>query len=179
MGRLLGSVTPENQEVQASQQRVRDILFRDKPTSHYYGWVVATFAPWSSIPSRGGKCPKGKSLPLRVVEVARDGIKADNKTLDVLRAAAHHYQEIIDTKNALLAKTLSGTPAEIRQRLGLQIRTWKNDWKLGILLALLQETMAHRDFGEGNIYPSTFGILIILSDNLQWSKNMTSSLRTL
>lgn len=153
MGRLLGSATHENQEVQASQQRVRDILFRDKPTLHYYAWMVATFAPWSSIPTRGGKCPKGKSLPLRVVEVARDGIKADNKTLDVLRAAAHHYREITETKNAALAKTLSGTTAEIRQRLGLQIRTWKNDWKLCVLLALLQETMEHRDFGEGKICP--------------------------
>ena len=151
LARLLRSESSDSQEFQATTKRIRDILFRDDSTL-YYAWMVATFAPWTSIPSRTVKGPKGKPLPPRAVEVARDSLRTDNKTLNVLRAAAQHYEEIIKTKTALLTKELSGTPAEIRQRIGLQIRMWNKDWKLCILLAILQEVMGLRDFSEGKIH---------------------------
>jgi tRNA nucleotidyltransferase/poly(A) polymerase len=152
LARLLRPEPIDNQEFQASTKRVRDILFRDKSTL-YHAWMVATFAPWCFIPARCVKGPKGKPLPPRVVEVARDSLRTDNKTLNGLRAAAQHYEEIIKTKTAFLAKELSGTPAEIRQRIGLQIRAWNKDWKLCILLAILHEVMGLRDFSEGKIHP--------------------------
>jgi hypothetical protein len=149
MARLLHSEA-DSEEVQAVTKRVRDILFRDE-TTIYYAWIIATFAPWTSIPSRSGK--GSKPVPPRAVEVGRDSLRTDNKTLNALRAAALHYKETIATKNALLAKEMSGTPAEIRQRVGLQIRSWNKDWKLCILLAIVQEAMAFRDFAEGKIHP--------------------------
>jgi tRNA nucleotidyltransferase/poly(A) polymerase len=141
----------DSQEVQAVTKRIHDILFRDESTL-YYAWMVVTFAPWSSIPSRPAKGPKGRPLPPRAAEVGRDSLRTDNKTLNVLRAAAQHHEEIIQTKNALLAKKLSGTPAEIRQRIGLQIRTWNKDWKLCVLQAILRELMQLRAFSEGKIH---------------------------
>ncbi|KAJ5952764.1 uncharacterized protein N7479_011177 [Penicillium vulpinum] len=150
LARLLCPKAGDSEEVQAVTKRVRDILFRDE-TTIYYAWIVATFAPWTSIPGRTGK--GSKPLPPRAVEVGRDSLRSDNKTLSAIRAATLHYKETISTKNALLAKQMNGTPAEIRQRIGLQMRSWNKDWKLCILLAIMQETMAGRDFAEGKIHP--------------------------
>ncbi|OQE44641.1 hypothetical protein PENCOP_c002G04053 [Penicillium coprophilum] len=145
MARLLHPEAGDSEEVQAVTERVRDILFRDE-TTIYYAWMIATFAPWTSIPGRTGKGTK--PLPPRAVEVGRDSLRTDNKTLNALRASALHYKEAIVTKNALLANEISGTPAEIRQRIGLQLRSWNKDWKLCILLAIMQEAMALREFAE-------------------------------
>ncbi|KAJ5800295.1 uncharacterized protein N7518_002363 [Penicillium psychrosexuale] len=145
LARLLHPEAGDSDELQAVTKRIREILFRDK-TTIYYAWMIATFAPWTSIPGRTGK--GSKPLPPRAVEVGRDGLRSDNKTLNALRAAALHYKETIATKSALLANKMSGTPAEIRQCIGLQMRSWNKDWKLCILLAILQENMALRDFAE-------------------------------
>lgn len=150
LARLLHPEAGDSEELQAVTKRIREILFRDE-TTIYYAWMIATFAPWTSIPGRTGKGPK--PLPPRAVEVGRDSLRSDNKTLSALRAAALHYEETITTKTSLLANEISGTPAEIRQRIGLQMRSWNKDWKLCILLAILQENMAHRDFAEGKIHP--------------------------
>lgn len=152
LARLLRPESGDSEEVRTVTKRIRDILFRDE-TSIYYAWMVATFAPWTSIPSRPVKGPKMRPLPPRAVEVGRDSLRADNKTLNAVRAAALNYQEIIATKTALLANQITGTPAEIRQQLGLQIRSWNKDWKLCVLLAIMQEAMALRDFAEGKLYP--------------------------
>ncbi|KAJ5250034.1 hypothetical protein N7489_000444 [Penicillium chrysogenum] len=144
LARLLHPEAGDSEEVQAVTKRIRGVLFRDE-TTIYYAWMIATFAPWTSIPGRTGK---GKPLPPRAVEVGRESLRSDNKTLNALRAAALHYKETIATKNALLSNQMSGTPAEIRQRIGLQMRSWNKDWKFCILLAILQENMALRDFAE-------------------------------
>ncbi|KAJ5841890.1 hypothetical protein N7534_011720 [Penicillium rubens] len=144
LARLLHPEAGDSEEVQAVTKRIRGVLFRDE-TTIYYAWMIATFAPWTSIPGRTGK---GKPLPPRAVEVGRESLRSDNKTLNALRAAALHYKETIATKNALLTNQMSGTPAEIRQRVGLQMRSWNKDWKFCILLAILQENMALRDFAE-------------------------------
>ncbi|CAI7632789.1 unnamed protein product [Penicillium glandicola] len=145
LARLLHPEAGDSEEIQAVTKRVHDILFRDE-TTIYYAWMIATFAPWTSIPGRTGK--GSKPLPPRAVEVGRDSLRTDNKTLNALRAAALHYKETIATKTALITNQMSGTPAEIRQRIGLQMRSWNKDWKLCILLAILQENMALRGFAE-------------------------------
>ncbi|KAJ5812950.1 TRNA nucleotidyltransferase [Penicillium robsamsonii] len=150
MARLLHPEADNSEEVRAVTKRVRNILFRDE-TTIYYAWMITTFAPWTSIPARAGK--GSKPVPPRAVEVGRDSLRTDNKTLNALRASALHYKETIATKNALLANEMSGTPAEIRQRVGLQMRSWNKDWKLCILLAIMQEAMALRDFAEGKLHP--------------------------
>lgn len=128
--------------------------------SAYYAWIIATFAPWCSVPKRAGRDGRNKSFPERAVEVARESLRSDNKTLNLLRDGAAHYRDIIDCKSDLFAKSperLTGTPAEIRKKVGLQIRTWGKDWKLCSVLAMLQEVMQERDFAEGENTPLSKG----------------------
>ncbi|KAJ5611828.1 hypothetical protein N7528_008933 [Penicillium herquei] len=127
-------------------QRVRALLL---PSEHcvYYAWMVAAFAPWTSIPPRGSTDPpKPRPPPVRAVEVGRDSLRTDNKTLTILRDASYNYKDIIPCKSSLLGETINGSPAEIRQTVGLRIRSWGRDWKLCVILAILQEVMQGRDF---------------------------------
>jgi hypothetical protein len=151
LARLLHPKPEDSQGVQAAAKRICDITMSDE--TRYYAWMVATFAPWSSVPGRTVTGGKAKPIPPRSVEVGRDSLRTDNKTLNILRAAALHFEEVIQTKTALLANALSGTPAEIRQRIGLQIRSWNKDWKLCLLLGIMQEVMRKRDFADGKSFP--------------------------
>ncbi|KAJ5329487.1 hypothetical protein N7452_009877 [Penicillium brevicompactum] len=147
LARMLRSEPSDDPEAAAATKRVCGILFSDKSTI-YYSWMVATFSPWFSRPPRPMKGKEKRPPPPRAVEVGRDSLKTDNKNLTVLRAAALNYEEITQTKTALLSNNITGTPAEIRQRIGLLIRAWNKEWKLSILGAILQEVMGHRDFTE-------------------------------
>lgn len=129
-------------------KNVRDFLIRDKLES-YYAWMIAAFAPWSSVPTRVARGPKAKPLPARTAEVARDSLRADNKTIAVIGDAAHNWQAITDIKNAVLEGRMDGTAAEVRQQVGLHIRSWKKDWRLCILLSILQEIMRGGEFTSG------------------------------
>ncbi|KAJ6096127.1 hypothetical protein N7486_006873 [Penicillium sp. IBT 16267x] len=124
-----------------------ELLVRDK-ASIYYTWMIAAFAPWTSIPPRASSGPTHKPPPTRAVEVGRDSLRTDNKTLQILRDATSNYKDVTACKSALRENTLSGTPAEIRQQIGLRIRSWGKDWKLCVVLAILQEVMQGRDFSE-------------------------------
>lgn len=115
---------------------------------------------------------KGKEKrppPPRAVEVGRDSLKTDNKNLTVLRAAALNYEEITQTKTALLSNNITGTPAEIRQRIGLLIRAWNKEWKLSILGAILQEVMGHRDFTQGGLSPLLGICYSFLTNDISYS----------
>lgn len=138
---------PEPGDLQAEINRLRGILLHDD-SSAYYAWMIATFAPWTSVPTRILPGGKTKPLPPRAVEVARDSLRCDNKNLNILRDATLNFADIIKCKNSLLAKEINGTPAEIRQQVGLRIRSWGKDWKLCMVLAILQEVMQGRDFPQ-------------------------------
>ncbi|OKP13359.1 CCA tRNA nucleotidyltransferase, mitochondrial [Penicillium subrubescens] len=135
---------PESNE--AALERVRNILLRDK-SCHYNAWMIAAFAPWTSVPARGTSTEK-RPPPTRPVEVGRDSLKADNKTLFILRDATLHFRDIIECKNSLLGNTIQATPAEIRQQIGLRIRSWGKEWRLCVVLAILQEVMGGRDLTD-------------------------------
>ncbi|KAE8395735.1 hypothetical protein BDV23DRAFT_144652 [Aspergillus alliaceus] len=125
--------------------RVRDLLIRDASETHH-AWVIAAFAPWTTVPDRTPQGPKAKPLPPRAAEVAKDSLRSDNKTINLLRDASRFWRSIVDVKTSLLEDRMSGTPAEIRQHIGLHIRTWQKDWKLCCVLSMLQEVSQGRDF---------------------------------
>ncbi|KAL4871129.1 hypothetical protein BDV12DRAFT_194775 [Aspergillus spectabilis] len=124
---------------------VRTLLVRG-PLEEYYSWMIATFAPWSAVASRVQEGKKAKPLPPRAAEVARDSLRADNKTVDVLGQAAKNWRSIIDVKTAVVEDRMQGTAAEVRQQVGLHIRSWQKDWRLCVLLALLHEIMQGGEF---------------------------------
>lgn len=129
-------------------ERVRDILIRDKSES-YYAWVITAFAPWTSVPTRIASSKKAKPLPPRASEVARDSLRSDNKTINFLRDSSNNWKSIIDVKSSLLEERLSGTAAEIRQQVGLHMRSWGKEWRLQFVLSILQEVMQGCDFSKG------------------------------
>ncbi|KKK19156.1 hypothetical protein ARAM_001398 [Aspergillus rambellii] len=133
-------------------QRVRSLIIRDSLET-YYAWVITAFAPWSDVPGRVQTGKNGKPLPPRAAEVARDSLRADNKMITVLGLAAKNWRNIIDVKTAIVENRMDGTAAEIRQRVGLYIRSWNKDWRLCILLSLLQEIMQGGDFNQGTVKP--------------------------
>lgn len=148
LARLLHPEAEKTQSIQSALDRLYRILVRDEANA-YYAWIIAAFAPWTSVPARSSRGPKGKPPPQRSVEVARDGLRADNKTITILRDATKSFEDIIQNKSDLLSNKINGTPAEIRQHVGLRIRSWGKDWKLCVVLAMLQEVMRGRDLGEG------------------------------
>ncbi|KAL4787993.1 hypothetical protein BJX76DRAFT_345261 [Aspergillus varians] len=121
---------------------VRALLVRD-PLQSYYSWMVAAFAPWSAVPTR---VQKTKPLPPRMAEAARDSLRADNKTVSILKNAANTWRSIIKVKTEVVEGQIQGTAAEIRQQVGLHLRSWSTDWRLCVLLSLLQEIMQGGDF---------------------------------
>ncbi|OJJ51248.1 hypothetical protein ASPZODRAFT_55687 [Penicilliopsis zonata CBS 506.65] len=127
--------------------RVCAVLVRDA-NERFYAWLIAAFAPWSLVPGRIAQGPKAKPLPPRTVEVARDSLRSGNNIITVLRDSTTAAESIIDTKFAYLQNNLTGSPAEIRQHIGLCIRSWKKDWRLCTMLAILQEVMGGHDFLE-------------------------------
>ncbi|KAE8355246.1 hypothetical protein BDV28DRAFT_146330 [Aspergillus coremiiformis] len=127
--------------------RVRGLLIRDSLEAHY-AWVIAAFAPWSTVPDRVAQGPKAKPFPPRAAEVARDSLRSDNKTINLLRDAARFWRSIVDVKSSLLEDRMSGTPAEVRQQIGLYIRTWHKDWRLCCVLSILQEVSQGSDFSK-------------------------------
>ncbi|KAJ5102156.1 Protein of unknown function DUF2454 [Penicillium alfredii] len=147
LAKLLRPYAAGSPEIQGAVECICQNLVLDE-SSTYSAWVVATFAPWLSVSARTPKGPKAKPLPQRAVEVARDSLRSDNKTLSILRDAASNYQDIIEVKTSLVNNTMQGTSAENRQHIGLHMRTWNKDWRICVLLAMLQEIMKGHGFSQ-------------------------------
>lgn len=174
--KVLSGEAGSSADARAAVEGVRSILIRDASET-YYAWVIAMFAPWSTVPARENKGPKAKPLPPRAVEVARDSLRSDNKTMSILSDAVNNSGDIINVKSSLLESSISGTTAEIRQKVGLHIRSWKKDWRLCMLLAVLQEIMRGEDFFQGrfNFHAhSSTGSKALTFFGWQWFKDTTA-----
>lgn len=146
--KLLHTQSGESEDVKAAVERIRRTLIRDSNEA-FSAWIVATFAPWSTVPARETKNAKAKQPSARAAEVARDSLRSDNKTINLLNDAVGSFRNIIDVKSSLLENNIGGTSAEIRQKIGLHIRSWKKDWRLCVLLAMFYEIMNGRDSLQG------------------------------
>ncbi|EAW14519.1 tRNA adenylyltransferase [Aspergillus clavatus NRRL 1] len=140
----LETLLHHDEALKPTLEKVRNFLIRDAQET-YYAWIITALAPWSSVAGRVAKGPKAKPLPPRSVEVARDSLRSDNKTLSVLGDAATNWNSIIDVKSSLLEGRIEGTDAEVRQQIALHMRSWKKDWRLCMVLAILQEIMKGRE----------------------------------
>ncbi|KFX93797.1 hypothetical protein V495_03712 [Pseudogymnoascus sp. VKM F-4514 (FW-929)] len=108
--------------------------------SEALAWILAALSPWAPLGSPPG--PPGGKLPLPYATfAAREGIKSNNKTCDVVTGAFRHFREIINLKSAVLAKE---PYVYERDTLGMTIRRWDahgGQWKLHVVLAILVESM--------------------------------------
>ncbi|OKL57816.1 hypothetical protein UA08_06968 [Talaromyces atroroseus] len=125
-----------------SVKHIRDILMRDE-TERNHAWVIAAFVPWALVPAREPRSKTEKPpVMARAAEVARDNLRMDNKTISLLRDAATHFRDASALKTSVVLNSITGTAAEVRQHVGLQIRYWKKDWRMIVIMALLQELVA-------------------------------------
>lgn len=104
-------------------------------------WILAALAPWVQIPRSNAEKPGGK-LPLPyATNVAKEGIKVNNRTCEVVTAAFRHLDEITKFQRAVVA---SETWVEARDTLGMAIRHWDERggfWKIQVMFAILTDCM--------------------------------------
>ena len=127
--------------------------------ARYLAWILATLTPWSAVPDPQPE-KVGAKLPLPfATNVAREGIKADNKICSVVTAAFRNYNDIIKLQIAVGRKE----DAFIHERdtLGMMIRKWDSmggQWKVQVLFALLVDVFDKADhiLGMCNSSPITY-----------------------
>jgi tRNA nucleotidyltransferase (CCA-adding enzyme) len=104
-------------------------------------WIVAALCPWAEVATPNSTKVGGKpSLPYATL-VAREGIKATNRTCDVVTAAFRHREEISSFKKAVIDQE---PWIYERDKLGMAIRRWDaagGHWKVQVVLAILVESM--------------------------------------
>lgn len=132
----------------ATSNHVRDTLLRE-PLDTYHAWYVAAFSPWATVPVRQPEKSQKQPIPPRVAEVARDSLRLENKIVSILKDATTNYRAVTDLKNSIISGSLTGTKAEIRLHVGWTVRSWKKDWRMCVVMALLQEIMAQDNFSKG------------------------------
>ncbi|RAH67713.1 tRNA adenylyltransferase [Aspergillus aculeatinus CBS 121060] len=137
-------IRPTDVDPRQTVEQVRNFLIRDKQ-EEFYAWMLSAMAPWSKVPGRPPK-GKGRPPPPRAAEVAKESLRADNKVISVVGDAAASWQSIIEVKNSILEGAVSGTAMEVRRHVGLHIRSWKKDWRLCIVQAILQEVVSGRQY---------------------------------
>ncbi|RAH49908.1 tRNA adenylyltransferase [Aspergillus brunneoviolaceus CBS 621.78] len=137
-------IRPTDVDPRQTVEQVRNFLIRDKQ-EEFYAWMLSAMAPWSKVPGRPPK-GKGRPPPPRAAGVAKESLRADNKVISVVGDAAASWQSIIEVKNSILEGTVSGTAMEVRRHVGLHIRSWKKDWRLCIVQAILQEVVSGRQY---------------------------------
>jgi tRNA nucleotidyltransferase (CCA-adding enzyme) len=111
----------------------------------YYAWILAALTPLSAIPNPQPERPGAKSPLPFATNVAREGIKAENKVCNVVTAAFRNANAITNLKISIVEMeewTLR------RDTLGMLIRKWDSQgghWRVQVLFALLAETRSKTD----------------------------------
>ena len=109
----------------------------------YLAWILAALTPLTATPNPenvGGKLP----FPY-ATNVAREGIKADNKICSHVTGAFRNYRDIINLKDAIKRKDSFVTE---RDTLGMMIRKWDSlggQWRVQVLFALFVESLQQAD----------------------------------
>ncbi|MCJ1403697.1 CCA tRNA nucleotidyltransferase, mitochondrial [Xylographa trunciseda] len=128
-------------------QAVKSMLIMNEHEA-YLSWLLCALTPWAQIenPVKQKKGAK-KNLPMAAV-VAREGLKTENKALNVLKDAALYYTEVIASKDALFKEAASTVvPMKRKQEtlsreaLGMAIRRWGINWRSTTVYAMLVEIM--------------------------------------
>jgi hypothetical protein len=119
----------------------------DSPRERYLAWLLCALTPWAKQENPNkGKANAKKPLPMASL-VAREGLKVDNKGIEVVTAAATYFGEVTASKDAFLEDlqlNSSGKrkkPALSRETLGMALRRWGPHWRLVTVYAILVEIM--------------------------------------
>lgn len=114
----------------------------------YLMWLVAAVTPLSDAPAIEPSKPSTKPPIPYAGCVAREGIKATNKVVDILTAAMRNSDDVRTLKDKFISRTrqpskvIEGDDATARDTLGMAIRRWGASWRIQVGFALLYEVMA-------------------------------------
>lgn len=144
-----------DKETRCALQTIREILVASSQDA-YIAWLLCALTPWAKVEDPGkGKINAKKNLPMAAA-VAREGLKADNKHISVIKDAVLHFEEVIASKDALSNEarlvpnsTKRKQPALSREGLGMAIRRWGSHWRKAVVFSILVEVMdMERDVGK-------------------------------
>ncbi|MCJ1288219.1 CCA tRNA nucleotidyltransferase, mitochondrial [Xylographa opegraphella] len=114
----------------------------------YLSWLLCALTPWAKVENPEKQKKGAKKNPPMLAVIAREGLKTENKALNVIKDAAIYYNEIIASKDALFEVASSVmVPMKRKQEtlsreaLGMAIRRWGGNWRSATLLAMLVEIM--------------------------------------
>jgi tRNA nucleotidyltransferase (CCA-adding enzyme) len=135
----------ETLRVNKSPGSIYELLIRSEDAVEL-AWLFAALCPWAEVALPTSSNPGGKApLPFATL-VAREGIKANNRTCDAVTGAFRHREEIARFKQAVI--DLEPWVYE-RDKLGMAIRRWDTaggHWKIQVVLAILVEAMRSTEF---------------------------------
>lgn len=112
----------------------------------YLAWILCTVTPWARGQQSKSSQRGSKGLLPAAALVAREGLKIENRTMEIIKNAVLHMDEIIACKNAALE--LEGVPSmpmkrkhdvSTRESWGMSMRRWGPHWRSSIMFAILVE----------------------------------------
>lgn len=138
------------EEVLQSGGAIEQNLARDKD-ERFLAWHLAAMVPYRDAPQPEPSEPGKKSLPPFAVTVAREGVKATNKTSDVINASIRNQAEIsnfvdrVSEKKRRPDKKVEGEDSTARDVLGMAIRRWGSSWRSQVVYSLLVDITNDRE----------------------------------
>ncbi|RMJ22608.1 hypothetical protein PHISP_06514 [Aspergillus sp. HF37] len=152
LARLISPRVDDDKELKAVSRQVRGILIRNSLDT-YYAWMITALAPWMVVPKHavGGtfrRYPEGLPHPPWAVDVAKDSLYPTLRNLVVLSEVADRFRRVIEAKSSLLENRMGKTVDEIQEQVRLLVKSWGGNWRSCMIMAILQETMAGRDFEQ-------------------------------
>lgn len=155
LARLIRPRTQDDDGLKGACEHMRSILLRN-PFDTYNAWMITTLVPWITIPEvtvtgTFRRHPIHQPHPPWAVEVAKDSFYPSLGNLVMLGEVSLCFRRVIEVKSAFLENRLGRTVEEIREQLTLHIESWGVNWRLSMIMAILQEIMTRHDFRQGKL----------------------------
>jgi hypothetical protein len=109
----------------------------------YLAWLLAALTPWAGLQAHSTTKPGKKKLQPMAAVVAREGLKVNNKVLEVITGACRNAEEILEiiaelNHSSEIKDSNSKYDGSVdRSALGMTIRRWGSNWRYHVLFALL------------------------------------------
>jgi tRNA nucleotidyltransferase (CCA-adding enzyme) len=124
------------------RSRIQSMLIRGAEEA-YLAWLLVALTPWANLQALPTGKPGRKKLQPMAAIVAREGLKVNNKVLEVIVGACTNGEEITKLiSDQEYSPEEEGTSLGIvgptdRSALGMAIRRWGYNWRYHVLFALL------------------------------------------
>ncbi|MCJ1477732.1 CCA tRNA nucleotidyltransferase, mitochondrial [Lambiella insularis] len=155
-----------------SLQTVKKILVNDDHDL-YLAWLLCALTPWAKTENPAIQKPGAKRNPPMAAVVAREGLKVENRSTNVIKDAMVHLPEIVASKAAISTESQSvSIPMKRKQAslsregLGMAIRRWGRHWRSSVLVALLTEVMEAKEELEQDQIVEQYAAWLTLIESL-------------